>query len=44
MTVLDPYSALGRYPGYDASADDARQALAAASSLREDIRRLLAIP
>ena len=43
MESLNPYSVLGRYPGYDPSPEDAKEALTVASSLREEIRRLLAI-
>ena len=43
LGVLNPYSVIGRYPGFEATADDARRALEVASSLRGQIRILLGL-
>ncbi len=41
LGILNPYSVMGRYPGFDLAADDATRALEVGSRLRRQIRALL---
>jgi len=41
LSILNPYSVVVRYPGIEVTPEDAKQALEAASRLREHLRKLL---
>jgi HEPN domain-containing protein len=43
LDFLNPFSVLGRYPGFSVTADDARRALDMAGQLRLRIRGLLSL-
>lgn len=41
LTILNPYSVIPRYPGFETTPDDAERAVKIASTLRNRIRDLL---